>query len=567
MLGNGAFCLYTAGPMVHLSGISKGYGKRSLYKNGSFQINPGDKIGLVGPNGAGKTTIFRIITGEESVDEGRISKPERTVVGYFSQNIEEMKGRSALEEVKSASGKVTQIGERLKILEAKLVEPLEDDEMARVLEEYGDLQGDFERLGGYDLESRAAEILTGLGIGPDDYNRPTESFSGGWKMRIALAKILALQPDLLLMDEPTNHLDLESIVWLEAWLINFKGSLLMTSHDREFMNRICSKTVEVANNSITMYGGNYDFYEKEKEIRKEQLLAAAKRQDDMLAKEEEFIARFAARASHAAQVQSRVKKLEKIDRIEIPLDEKTISFEWPSSPRGGDEVLKFENLGKIWKASASNDTKASEDDAQSKDKLVFKGATALVKRLDRIAVVGVNGAGKSTLLKIATGQTDATEGKITIGASVEVGYFSQNSLDILDPKLTVVEEVHSRIPNSTIGYVRNLLGAFKFSGDEADKRISILSGGEKSRVVLAIILSRPVNFLILDEPTNHLDIQSREVLLQAIKTFPGTVMIVSHDRHFLREVTTRVFELDKNQLRVTDGTWDYYLEKKSALST
>jgi len=536
--------------MIHLSGISKGYGKKSLYKNGSFQINAGEKIGLVGPNGAGKTTIFRIITGEETVDEGRISKPERTVVGYFSQSIEEMKGKSALEEVKSAIARVPEIQMRLQVLEIKLAEPLADAVMEKVLEEYGELQGEFERLGGYDLESRAAEILTGLGIGPDDYHRPTESFSGGWKMRIALAKILALQPDLLLMDEPTNHLDLESIVWLEAWLMNFKGSLLMTSHDREFMNRIVTEIVEVANNSITVYGGNYDFYEKEKEIRKEQLIAAAKRQDDMLAKEEEFIARFAARASHAAQVQSRVKKLEKIDRIEIPPEEKAIAVEWPTPPRGGEEVLKIESLAKIWPS------------AEGKEKLVFKGASALVKRMDRIAVVGVNGAGKSTLLKIVTGQTDASEGKATIGASIDVGYFSQNSLDVLDPKLTVLEEVHSRVPNSSIGYVRNLLGAFKFSGDEVEKKISILSGGEKSRVVLATILARPVNFLVLDEPTNHLDIQSREVLLNAIKNFPGTVMIVSHDRHFLREVTTRVFELDRHQLLVTDGTWDYYLEKR-----
>lgn len=536
--------------MVHLSGISKGYGKKTLYKNGSFQINPGEKIGLVGPNGAGKTTIFRIITGEESADEGRVSKPDRLVIGYFSQNIEEMKGRSALEEVMSAAGRVPEIQERLKVLEAKLVEPLEDDEMTRVLEEYGELQGEFERLGGYDLESRAAEILTGLGIGPDDYHRPTESFSGGWKMRIALAKILALGPDLLLMDEPTNHLDLESIIWLESWLVNFKGSLLMTSHDREFMNRIVSKIIEVANNAITVYGGNYDFYVREKELRRDQLIAAAKRQEDMLAKEEEFIARFAARASHAAQVQSRVKKLEKIDRIEIPQEERAIAFEWPVPPRGGDEVVKFEGLGKTWKT----------DD---REKLVFKGASALVKRMDRVAVVGVNGAGKSTLLKIITGQTDATDGKFNLGASIEVGYFSQNSLDVLDPKLTIVEEVHGRIPNSNLGYVRNLLGAFKFSGDEVEKRISVLSGGEKSRVVLATILSRPVNFLVLDEPTNHLDIQSREVLLEAIKNFPGTVMIVSHDRHFLREVTTRVFELDKHQLRVIDGTWDYYLQKKA----
>lgn len=369
-------------------------------------------------------------------------------------------------------------------------------------------------------------------------------------MRIALAKILVLQPDVLLMDEPTNHLDIESIIWLEQWLQNFKGSILMTSHDREFMNRIVKKVIEVAHKTITVYGGNYDFYEREKAIRLEQLIAAAKRQDDMLAKEEEFIARFAARASHAAQVQSRVKKLDKIDRIEIPAEEKQINFEWPVPPRGGEEVVKFQGLGKTWK---------TED---GREKLVFRGASGLVKRQDRIAVVGVNGAGKSTLLKIITGQTEATEGQSTIGASIEVGYFSQNSLDILDPRSTIVEEVHSRIPNSNLGTVRSLLGAFKFSGDEVEKKISILSGGEKSRVVLATILARPVNFLVLDEPTNHLDIASREALLDAVKNFPGTVMIVSHDRHFLREITTRVFELDKNELHIVDGGWDYYLEKR-----
>ncbi|MFV8258607.1 ABC-F family ATP-binding cassette domain-containing protein [Bdellovibrio bacteriovorus] len=537
--------------MIHLSNITKQQGNKVLYRNGSFQINAGEKIGLVGPNGAGKTTIFRIIMGEEGIDGGTISKSDRTVIGYFSQNIEEMKGKSALEEVKSAVGNIGDMQVRMQECEAKLADPdLDPDEMMKILEVYGELQGEFERLGGYDLESRAAEILTGLGIGPDDYHRPSESFSGGWKMRIALAKILALNPEVLLMDEPTNHLDVESIVWLEEWLVNFKGAILMTSHDRDFMNRLVGKIVEIANKTITVYGGNYDFYEKERDIRKEQLIAAAKRQEDMLAKEEEFIARFAARASHAAQVQSRVKKLEKIDRIEIPDEEAEIKFEWPVPPRGGDEVVKLEGLSKIWK----------RDDG--KEKLVFSGANALVKRLDRIAVVGVNGAGKSTLLKIIAGHADATEGKMTLGASINLGYFSQNSLDVLDPKMTIVDEVHSRIPNAGMGTVRSLLGAFKFSGEEAEKKISILSGGEKSRVVLACILAQPVNLLILDEPTNHLDIKSRELLLDAIKNFPGTVMIVSHDRHFLREVTTRVFEVDKNQIRIYDGDYEYYQHKK-----
>ncbi|AFY01095.1 ABC-F family ATP-binding cassette domain-containing protein [Bdellovibrio bacteriovorus] len=537
--------------MIHLSNITKQQGNKVLYRNGSFQINAGEKIGLVGPNGAGKTTIFRIIMGEEGIDGGTISKSDRTVIGYFSQNIEEMKGKSAIEEVKSAVGNIGDMQVRMQECEAKLADPdLDPDEMMKILEVYGELQGEFERLGGYDLESRAAEILTGLGIGPDDYHRPSESFSGGWKMRIALAKILALNPEVLLMDEPTNHLDVESIVWLEEWLVNFKGAILMTSHDRDFMNRLVGKIVEIANKTITVYGGNYDFYEKERDIRKEQLIAAAKRQEDMLAKEEEFIARFAARASHAAQVQSRVKKLEKIDRIEVPDEEAEIKFEWPVPARGGDEVVKLEGLSKIW----------TRDDG--KEKLVFSGANALVKRQDRIAVVGVNGAGKSTLLKIIAGHAEATEGKMTLGASISLGYFSQNSLDVLDPKMTIVDEVHSRIPNAGMGTVRSLLGAFKFSGEEAEKKISILSGGEKSRVVLACILAQPVNLLILDEPTNHLDIKSRELLLDAIKNFPGTVMIVSHDRHFLREVTTRVFEVDKNQIRIYDGDYEYYHHKK-----
>lgn len=540
--------------MIHLSGVTKQYGNKILYKNGSFQINMGDRIGLVGPNGVGKTTIFRIITGEEGVDLGSVSKPERVTLGYFSQNIEDMHGQSALEEVKSAHAELPKLQAEMKELERKLedsaVKPVSDEAMATLLERYGHILAEFERLGGYDIESRAAEILTGLGIGPEDYHRPTESFSGGWKMRIALAKILALNPEVLLMDEPTNHLDVESIIWLEEWLTNFKGALVMTSHDRDFLNRLVNKIVEIAHQQITTFTGDYNFYEREKSVRQEQLSAAAKRQDDMLAKEEEFIARFAARASHAAQVQSRVKKLEKIDRIEIPPDDKEIKFEWPMPIRGGDEVVKFEQLTKVWPKQGGG------------EKLVFQNASALVKRLDRVAVVGVNGAGKSTLLKMIVGDAEASQGKLQIGASIQLGYFSQNSMDVLDPKNTIIEEIHSAIPTANLGQIRSLLGAFKFSGDDAEKRVSILSGGEKSRVVLAKILARPCNLLVLDEPTNHLDIKSRETLLQAIKDFEGTVMIVSHDRYFLREITTRVFELDRHQLLTYDGTYEEYLERK-----
>jgi ATP-binding cassette subfamily F protein 3 len=539
--------------VIHLTGIAKGFGSKTLYRDGSFQINVGDKIGLVGPNGAGKTTIFRIIMGEEGIDAGTVSVPEKTVVGYFSQDIAEMSGCTALEEVMSGAGRITELGDQLKAMEKQLenAAELSDDAMQSLLEKYGEAQGDFEARGGYDLETRAKEILTGLGIGPDDYDRQVDQFSGGWKMRIMLAKILALNPDVLLADEPTNHLDLESIIWLEEWLRNFKGAIVMTSHDRTFMNRIVNRIVEVANKTITVYGGNYDFYERERSIRREQLVAAHSRQQDMLAKEEEFIARFAARASHAAQVQSRVKKLDKIDRIEVPTELQAITIEFAKPPRGGDEVVKFENLKKVYKR---------EDGTE---KLVFQGATALVRRLDRVAVVGVNGAGKSTLLKCVTGQTQPTSGVLNVGGSISVGYFSQSSLDVLHPEKTVYDEVHDRIPNSSMGYVKNLLGAFNFSGDDSEKKIKVLSGGEKSRVILATILANPVNFLVLDEPTNHLDIRSREVLLDAIKTFDGTVMIVSHDRHFLHQLATRVFEVDKNHIRAFDGGFDYYLWKKN----
>lgn len=538
--------------MIQVANVTKNFGGRILYEKASFQIHAGEKIGLVGPNGAGKTTLFRLISGEEEPDLGEIVKTGKPVIGYFSQNVAEMAGRSALAEAMSAAGDIEGMQGRMREIETLLAEPLEPDAMEKVLSEYGELQSKFELVGGYDLESRAAAVLTGLGIGPEDYNRPTESFSGGWKMRIALAKILVMSPDLLLMDEPTNHLDLESIVWLEDWIVRFGGALLMTSHDRDFMNRIVSKVVEVANKTVTTYSGDYDFYEREKAVRREQLIATAKRQEEMLAKEEEFIARFAARASHAAQVQSRVKKLEKIERIEIPPEEGEISFEWPTPPRGGDEVVRLEELEKVW----------VKDDGT--ERLVFSGANAVVKRLDRVALVGVNGAGKSTLLKIIAGHTEATSGRMQIGSGVKLGYFSQNSMDVLNPQNTVLEELQTLAPHSTLGYLRNLLGAFRFSGDEVEKKVSVLSGGEKSRLVLAGILVQAPNLLVLDEPTNHLDIKSREALLDAIHKFPGTVILVSHDRYFLRAITKRVFELDRHRLLVTDGSWDYYLSKKSS---
>jgi ATP-binding cassette, subfamily F, member 3 len=534
--------------MITVSNLTKTYGGQVLYQNGSFFIGPGEKVGLVGPNGAGKTSLFRLMIGEERADAGQISMPDRLRLSYFSQSVGEMRGRSVLEEVIHGNPRLGYLKTEISKIEHALEQGEYSDEM---LEKLGDYQTEFEKLGGYEIEHKAAEVLTGLGIMPDEHQRPVENFSGGWKMRVALAKVLAQNPEFILMDEPTNYLDVESIIWLEEWIRGFKGSIFMTSHDRDFMNGIVKKIVEVNHKTITVYSGNYDFYEKERNIRREQLVASHSRQEAMLQKEEEFIAKFAARASHAAQVQSRVKKLDKIDRIELPPEEQTINFEFPKPPRSGNDVVKIEDLKKIWHTP------------EGKEKLVFSNVTGVVQRLERLAVVGVNGAGKSTLLKIIAGLTEATSGHATLGANVLVGYFSQYSLDVLDPQKTVFDEVRNRVGDKSDGYIRNLLAAFLFRGDDVEKKVSVLSGGEKSRLILACILSSPVNLLILDEPTNHLDIRSREVLMEALKGFDGTILIVSHDRHFLKALTTRVAEVDKGGVTFYPGTYSEYLHGRT----
>lgn len=540
--------------MIHLTNISKQHGSQILFTNASLQILPGVRTGLVGPNGAGKSTIFRLITGEEEVDRGDISCSKKTVIGYFSQEVGEMAGRSALEETMSAMDEVMALAQDIQEMETAMAQPMSDEDLAELLERYGDAQEQFEHKGGYDLETRAKSVLTGLGIGPDDFNRPVETFSGGWKMRIALAKILTINPDVLLLDEPTNHLDIESILWLEEWLKNeFKGAVLMTSHDRIFMNSIVSRIIEVANKTVTTYGGNYDFYLREREIRRENLLASYRRQQEMLAKEEDFIARFAARVSHASQVQSRIKKLEKIERIELPPEQRVMRFEFAEPPRSGDDVVAMKGLAKDW---------VLEDNSRKK---VFSGVSGMIRRQEKIAVVGVNGAGKSTFLKVLAGETEPTSGSVTLGANVSVGYFSQHSMDILDGNRTVFETVQESMPQANIGIIRNLCAAFLFQGDDVDKRIFQLSGGEKSRVILATLLAQPLNFLILDEPTNHLDMQSREILLEALKKFTGTVILVSHDRHFLHSLVDHVMEIDHGEMRLYGGDYDYYLEKSAVL--
>lgn len=538
--------------MIKLSDISVAYGDRVIFKNAEFLVRNGDRIGLVGPNGAGKTTLFRIISGEEQPDAGDVSYDPGTVIGYFSQNVGEMTGRTALQEVIAGSGSLYRIGLQLADLEHRMSDPaavpLSDAEM----ELYGELQSEFLHRDGYDLENRAEAVLTGLGIGPDRFNEPVEHFSGGWKMRIALARILVLNPDVLLMDEPTNHLDVESIVWLEAWLTDFEGELVMTSHDREFMTRVCSRTAEVASGVITQYSGDYDFYLREREIRREQLVATYKRQQAMFAKDEEFIARFAARASHASLVQSRIKALEKIERVVLPPDPKVMKLQLCDCPRSGDQVVVMQNLCKSWPKPAGGEHE------------VFSGLSGVIARGNRIALTGVNGAGKSTLLKVITGMTEPSNGTFTVGSSVRLGYFSQYSSDVLDASRTVYDEVAARIPLAPVGTIKAILGAFQFSGDDADKKVGFLSGGEKSRVMLACMLSVPVNFLVLDEPTNHLDIQSREVLLEALQNFDGTIIIVSHDRYFLRHLVNRVFEIDRGNLNIYEGDYSYYLEKSTS---
>ncbi len=540
--------------MLNISNLSKIQGGETLYSNGTFQINPGDKVGLVGPNGAGKTTLFRIIVGEEEATTGQVSFPENLRLAYFSQNVGEMKGRTALQEVIEGDEAVKKLQVKLKEFEEQLTDcsQFSDDEMNQLLMEMGEVQTQFEKIGGYDLEARAEEILSGLGIMPKDHHKKVEDFSGGWKMRIALAKVLVMQPELILMDEPTNYLDIETILWLEDWLKNFKGAIFMTTHDRDFMNNVCKKILEINYNQLTLYSGNYDFYLKESQIRLEQLRAEHSRQQAMLAKEEEFIAKFKARASHAAQVQSRVKKIEKIDRIELPPEETTIQFQFSNPPRGGDDVVVMHDLSKAWKNSAGE------------EKQVFSNLNGIVKRLNKIAVVGVNGAGKSTLLKVITGQTSPTSGSVKLGPSIKLGYFSQYSLDVLRAEDTIFDHIRGELNEASDGYIRNLLAAFLFRGDDVHKKVKHLSGGEKSRLVLARLLSQNNNFLVLDEPTNHLDIKSREVLLEALKSFEGTIMFVSHDRHFLNELAQEVYEVNQGHIQIYPGNYQYYLNKNNS---
>ena len=512
--------------MISLSHVSKQYGRQILFVDTSFQLNPGEKVGLVGPNGAGKTTLFRMIVGEEQPDEGDVSIPRRLTVGYFRQDVEEMSGRSVLDEAIAGSGRVGDLHHELEALNAAMADPARADELDTILDRFGHVQEEYEHLGGYALESQAREVLHGLGFDDARIDGDVGALSGGWKMRVAMARVLLGRPDVLLMDEPTNHLDIESIIWLESFLKSQTGALLMTSHDKDFMNRLVTKVAEIDSGEITVYSGNYDFYERERALRETNREAAYARQQAMLAKEQRFIERFAAHAAKAAQVQSRVKALEKIEKVEPPKKRRVVEFDFRQPSRSGDQVAVLGDLTKRYG-----------------QRIVHDGVNLTVRRGERWCVMGRNGAGKTTLLRMIAGVLPPDRGSVTIGASVKMGYFAQQALDLLAPDLTVWEQIEKDFPQESTGALRNLLGAFQFSGDDVEKRIRSLSGGEKTRLVLARMLLDPPNFLVLDEPTNHLDLATKEMLVQSLSNFEGTMMFVSHDRMFLRGLSNRVLEL------------------------
>jgi ATPase subunit of ABC transporter with duplicated ATPase domains len=535
--------------MVAFTRISKQYGKQILFVDASFQLNPAERVGLVGPNGSGKTTLFRMIVGEEAPDEGDVSVPRKLTIGYFKQDVEEMAGRSVLDETIAGSGRAGVLHHELEELNHAMADPDRAGEMERILERFGEVQEEYEHLGGYALEAQAREVLHGLGFDDERIDGDVGHLSGGWKMRVAMARVLLMKPDILLMDEPTNHLDIESIIWLEEFIRSLPGSLLMTSHDREFMNRIVSKIAEIDGGEITVYSGNYDFYERERAIRDANREAAYTRQQAMLAKEQRFIERFAAHAAKAAQVQSRVKALEKIEKIELPKKRRVVKFDFRQPPRSGEQVATLEGVTKRYGK-----------------RLVHDHVNLTIRRGERWCVMGKNGAGKSTLLKMVAGSVAPDEGSVRLGASLQMGYFAQQSLDILDPDLTIEEQLQKDFPHESIGVLRNLAGAFQFSGEDVDKKIRMLSGGEKTRLVMARMLLNPPNFLVLDEPTNHLDLDTKEMLLKALSHFEGTMLFVSHDREFLRGLSNRVLELGgesgvEAQPHAYPGTYEEYVAR------
>jgi ATPase subunit of ABC transporter with duplicated ATPase domains len=530
--------------MIRLENISKQSGNRLLFIEASASLLRGEKVGLVGPNGAGKTTLFRMIAGEDQPDEGQVAVDRGITIGYFNQDVGEMSGHSAVTEVMNGAGPVSVVAAELRELEAAMADPDRADEMDAVIERYGEIQARFEELDGYALEGRAREVLAGLSFSQDMMDGDVGKLSGGWKMRVALARILLMRPDAMLLDEPSNHLDLESLIWLEQFLKNYDGALLMTSHDREFMNRIVTKIIEIDGGQLATYSGNYEFYAAQREQNEKQQQAQFERQQAMLAKEIKFIERFKARASHAAQVQSRVKKLEKIDRVEPPRRRQTVLFDFPQAPRSGDDVAALKNVHKRYGS-----------------KVIYEGFDFTIRRKERWCVMGINGAGKSTLLKLVAGASEPDRGSVAIGASVKMGYFAQHAMETLDGSATIFESLEDNFPQAGQGTLRTLAGCFGFSGDDVEKKCRVLSGGEKARLAMAIMLFDPPNFLVLDEPTNHLDIATKEMLIAALARYEGTMLFVSHDRHFLAALSNRVLELTPDGVHSYGGGYTEYVAR------
>ncbi len=530
--------------MIRLDNISKQHGHQILFIDASMGIQKGEKAGLVGPNGAGKSTLFRMIAGEEKPDDGQVSIDTGMTIGYFNQNVGEMSGQSAVAAVMDGVGPVSALAAEMAELEAAMVDPERADEMDAIIERYGEVQGRFQELDGYALEAKAREVLAGLSFSQERMDGDVGLLSGGWKMRVALGRILLMRPDGMLLDEPSNHLDLESLIWLEAFLKNYDGALLMTSHDREFMNRIVGKIVEIDGGTLTTYSGNYDFYDQQRALNEKQRQAQFERQQAMLAKEIKFIERFKARASHAAQVQSRVKKLDKIERVEPPRRRQAVRFDFRSPPRSGEDVASFKNVHKGYGSQS-----------------IYSGLDFQVRRMERWCVLGANGAGKSTLLKMVAGDTTPDQGSVSLGSSVKMGYFAQHSMDLLDGEDTVFETLDKSFPQAGQGTLRTLAGCFGFSGDDIEKTCRVLSGGEKARLVMAKMLFDPPNFLVLDEPTNHLDMATKEMLVAALSAFEGTMLFVSHDRHFLAALSNRVLELTPEGVHQFTGGYTEYVER------
>jgi ATPase subunit of ABC transporter with duplicated ATPase domains len=530
--------------MIHLDSISKQNGHQILFIEASAALFKGEKVGLVGPNGAGKTTLFRMITGQEPPDEGQVSVDRGMTVGYFSQDVGEMAGRSAVAEVMDGAGPVSALMTELAALEIAMGDPDQAGQMDSMIERYGEVQGRFEELDGYALDGRAREVLAGLSFSQEMMDGDVGALSGGWKMRVALARILLMRPDAMLLDEPSNHLDLESLIWLEQYLTDYEGALFMTSHDREFMNRIVTKIVEIDGGSLTTFSGNYDFYAAQRVQSEKQQQAQFERQQAMLAKEIKFIERFKARASHAAQVQSRVKKLDKIERVEPPKRRQTVMFEFAVAPRSGEDVVSLKAVHKGYGS-----------------KRIYDGLDFMVRRRERWCVMGVNGAGKSTLLKLVAGSTEPDTGTVAVGGSVKMGYFAQHAMDLLDGSHTVFESLEYKFPQAGQGSLRSLAGCFGFSGDEIEKKCRVLSGGEKARLVMAQMLFDPPNFLVLDEPTNHLDMATKEMLIVALSQYEGTMLFVSHDRHFLAALSNRVLELTGDGIHQYGGGYTEYVAR------